>query len=270
MRCEECLPVLEEYVDGEMDQSTANVVRVHLAGCPRCAAIVDSLKAEQQVYSRYMREVEVTPLLWKAIRERTTTGSVSRVSGVLSTLRSLIASTMVAPRLSPLAVLLLIAVAIGATIWITSLVRSRQSGPSSEIALEEPKPAPSAAPLRSPESGPRQRKANEIAGSQSKSQSRRSVRIAKQPESTADQLVREAEQKYLAAIAILNRDVERRRKRMNPAVVARLDVAITSIDRTIADTRRALRQNPGDTLAFEYMLTAYARKVDLLRDIANY
>jgi hypothetical protein len=57
---------------------------------------------------------------------------------------------------------------------------------------------------------------------------------------------------------------------MAPAVVERLDAAIAGIDRTIADTRKALRQNPGDSIALDYMLTAYARKVDLLRDIANH
>jgi hypothetical protein len=80
--------------------------------------------------------------------------------------------------------------------------------------------------------------------------------------------VNEAEQKYLAAIAMLSRNASRKRPQMDPLTLAKLDRAIASIDRTIAGTRKAVREHPDDPVAVQYMLTAYARKVDVLREMA--
>jgi hypothetical protein len=98
---------------------------------------------------------------------------------------------------------------------------------------------------------------------------------ARKPESpnrglSPDELVREAEQKYLAAIAILSRDVNRRRSRLDADTRARFEQTLAAVDRTIAGTRRAVRQHPGDPVAVQYMLTAYAKKVEVLREMASY
>lgn len=280
MRCEDCLPTLEEYFDGEMSRRDADRVATHLAGCARCFAAFSSLSAEQQVYSRYRRDVEVTPAMWAAIRERIATHDDAASSGLIASVGRWIASTLVAPRLSPAAVLLLIAIAIAGTIWLTNMGRTRTA--PEQVATSDrtvpatpvtsPSPEVTETPLESAgepgKESPHENEKIKIAKMFRRAPHGRVTTPRTAP--TADQLVREAEEKYLAAIAILNRDVQRQRRRMDPQVVARLDDAIAGIDRTIADTRRALKQNPGDTLAFEYMLTAYARKVDLLRDIANY
>ena len=88
--------------------------------------------------------------------------------------------------------------------------------------------------------------------------------VAKAPPKQADpaQLVREAEQKYIAAIAILSRDVNRRRSQIDPTVLARFDSALSDIDRTIKETRRVVREHPDDPVALQYLLSAYAKKVD--------
>ena len=86
---------------------------------------------------------------------------------------------------------------------------------------------------------------------------------------TAAQLVQQAEEKYLAAISMLSRDVEKNRSQLDPATVARFEEALTSINRTIADTRRAVREHPGDPVAAQYMLMAYAEKVDVLKEMAG-
>jgi hypothetical protein len=78
-------------------------------------------------------------------------------------------------------------------------------------------------------------------------------------------LVREAEQKYLAAIAILSQDVSRHRSQIDPSVLARFDSALSDIDRTIQETRQIVHRHPDDPVALQYLLAAYARKVDTLR-----
>jgi hypothetical protein len=87
---------------------------------------------------------------------------------------------------------------------------------------------------------------------------------------TPDELVREAEQKYVAAIAMLSRDVNSRRSRLDPKMAARFEQTLAAVERTIADTRRAVREHPGDPVAAQYMLTAYAKKVDVLREMASF
>ena len=96
---------------------------------------------------------------------------------------------------------------------------------------------------------------------------RASNALLRQP--SPQQLVREAEQKYLEAVSILSRDIRQRRSHLDLLVLARFDNALADIDRTIAETRRAVRQNRGDPIALQYMLAAYSKKVDALREMAT-
>lgn len=70
MKCMDCLPLLEEFFDGEVDEKTGEQMRAHLASCAECSEALDGLRAEQEVFLRYEREVEVTPALWHGVRER--------------------------------------------------------------------------------------------------------------------------------------------------------------------------------------------------------
>lgn len=97
---------------------------------------------------------------------------------------------------------------------------------------------------------------------------RRAVAAAAAAEPDAERLVREAERKYLAAIAALSRDVGRRHH-ADAETAARFERTLAVVDRAIAETRAAARRNPRDPVAVQYMMAAYARKVDILRDIAQ-
>jgi hypothetical protein len=92
---------------------------------------------------------------------------------------------------------------------------------------------------------------------------------AAQRRQAPEELVREAEQKYLAAIALLSRDANRRRSRLDSETVAQFDQTLAAIDRAIAGARRAARGRPDDPVAVQYMLTAYAKKVDVLRQMVS-
>jgi hypothetical protein len=67
MRCEDCLPLVEEYFDGEVEGRTGELMGTHLASCATCAAALDALSFEQEVYARYDRGLEVTPALWARV-----------------------------------------------------------------------------------------------------------------------------------------------------------------------------------------------------------
>ena len=83
-----------------------------------------------------------------------------------------------------------------------------------------------------------------------------------------ERLVREAEAKYLAAIRMLSEDVNRKRTRLDPQVAARFDETLAAIDRSIAETRRSVLRQSNDPVAVQYMLSAYAKKVEVMREMA--
>jgi Putative zinc-finger len=71
MKCEVCLQLLEEYIDGELKENEAESLSAHLVTCAACATEFESLTAEQEIYARYDRELTISPALWNEIAART-------------------------------------------------------------------------------------------------------------------------------------------------------------------------------------------------------
>jgi hypothetical protein len=67
MKCEICLELLEEYLDGELTGADQEHVNAHLIKCTGCAAAFATLTAEQELFARYDREIEVPAFLWTRI-----------------------------------------------------------------------------------------------------------------------------------------------------------------------------------------------------------
>ena len=95
------------------------------------------------------------------------------------------------------------------------------------------------------------------------------ARFDKPHEPTPEDWVKDAEAKYQKAIEILKRDVDRKRANFDPQTLARFDETLQAIDRTIAETRHAALSQGNDPVAVQYMLTAYAKKVEVLREMAR-
>jgi hypothetical protein len=70
MKCVECLPLIEEYVDGELDERMMERVAAHLSTCADCATEFAELSREQELYALYRRDVEVTTADWNIVRVR--------------------------------------------------------------------------------------------------------------------------------------------------------------------------------------------------------
>ena len=227
-------------------------------------------------------------------------------ANLLQKIRAWLATALVAPRFSPALTAAMMLLAIGATALVMRYMNSSDK-PSQQIAagtakptLEQIKivqPSPEATPIVAP-TAPQNSKPSGNANNQSDDREklpkpepqRKRDAERKLPLPTNDpmqilpatqnseqlrrqrmtaQLVRDAEAKYLAAIKMLSEDVNRKRTRLDPQVAARFDETLATIDRSIAETRRTvLKQRNSDPVAVQYMLSAYAKKVEVMREMA--
>jgi hypothetical protein len=73
MKCEVCSELLEEYLDGELAPHDREQVDAHLFACVECSESFAALTAEQELFARYDREIEVPPFLWTRIAAHTNT-----------------------------------------------------------------------------------------------------------------------------------------------------------------------------------------------------
>jgi hypothetical protein len=71
MKCDDCLNLLAEYIDGEVIESDAERISSHLITCAGCTKEFDLLTAEQDLFARYDRELEIRPATWNAVQART-------------------------------------------------------------------------------------------------------------------------------------------------------------------------------------------------------
>ena len=301
MNCEKFLPLLEEYFDGAADERASEEIRAHLRACPACARAYDGLEREQEIYRRFQQEIELPANLWAATQARLAAERAPGPSQRPQRLSAWLAAAFAAPRLSPALTAALVLLAVGSTALVMRYAQTRATDPprmeqaqshsdaSNSAQAIAPMPETAApATLQSArmiaetvtasENAPTESSALSAperiqarAGNRSRPATARAVSLSEplRPASP-EELVREAARTYEAAIAILQRDAEQRRAQLDADTRERFDRALAAIDRTIADTRRAVRDNPGDPVAARYMQAAYVRKIEVLREITDY
>ena len=145
MRCEDCLPLIEEYFDGEVTTRTGASVRAHLSACADCSAALDALSFEQEVYARYDRGgLAVTPDLGARVgaeiaRTPPTPESPAAGRPFLSRARDYVAAALgtfaARPALASSLALALVAAAAG-TLWLSR--RTQTSAPAGPVAVNAP------------------------------------------------------------------------------------------------------------------------------------
>jgi len=67
MKCDDCLNFLETYLDGEATEREAEALRSHLITCAACETQFEALTAENEIYARYDREIQISPAIWSGI-----------------------------------------------------------------------------------------------------------------------------------------------------------------------------------------------------------
>ncbi len=306
MKCQEVCAVLEEYFDGELDERQSHTVAAHINACADCTAAHAALQREQDLLMRYERDVEVTPALWHGVAARIAADraeSAPPAPTFGTRLRGWLAGALTVPRFSPALTAALVAVAIGLTVGVMKFTGRTATVSPSVATVQTPQPAPATTKIDQSQPAPTPQVNTAERGSQREPQATpvnaaRQLAVAPKKreekrdkalvpdnglrleqanlntppvkhEQTAEDLVREAEQKYQKAIGILARDVNQRRARFDPATLARFDDTLKALDRTIAETRRAALGQGNDPVAVQYMLTAYAKKVEVLREMSR-
>lgn len=278
MKCDQFQSMLEAYYDDEVDDETSLKLDLHSEDCAECARLLRELKSEGEVYLGYAPPVEIKPELWAMVQSRIVEKRPASPAGVLNRMQIWVRANLAMPQVSGWATAALVLLAIGLTVTFMKYVRSPDEKAAVSIV-----PPPKVTLRAQTHSGPEKRpesdnskgekrepglKVEPTVSTRAKAPSR-AVKSGSTKD-TPDQLVREAEQKYLAAIAMLTRTVERERSRLDASTVSRLELTLTSIDRSIADTRKVVQKHPADPVAVQYMLNAYSKKVDVLREMVGH
>lgn len=273
MKCEECQFLIEGYFDGELDHASNALVTTHIENCRSCSFELEQLALEQRTYGSYERALSTGPDLWARVRDEITNEQPATALLPWQERFKIAFGSLFVPRFSvPVSIALLLLGIMGTVAVMKYLDRSQTTG--SIAAISQPRSTDKPAAKETEE--PKGKVAEDLPPDPTQDppkhleQRRDVISAAARRATTPSQLVRDAEKNYLNAIALLTRDVAKRPSQLDPETRAKLDEALLSIDRTITATRKAVRRDPNDPLVVQYMLTAYAKKVDVLKEMTTY
>jgi len=139
MKCEFCLELLEEYLDGELAAEDREQIDAHLITCSECSESFAALSAEQEIFARYDREIEVPPFLWTRVAAHTVSESNVAKRGWLP------AVFRKASFASAIAVMLIV-IAIGVVYLLSSNKTPEPKLAKSPSQAPNPNPAPQSVP----------------------------------------------------------------------------------------------------------------------------
>ena len=291
MKCEACLEMIDKLIEGELDGSLAGEATAHIAICGRCSQLYADSRYEQELYRKYLLDVEPTPALWANLRLELEKEKVIRGSQAQFRMQRWLAIAFgglpVTPQMATALILITIGLAIGITVWRTTIDTSKHQAQNPGVGVQPSAEVNREATHRDPDIIDRQGAANDnekkiqpfsTEGGKKGSGIRVSAaggagrrKFGSSPVvATVDQVALRAEQQYLSAIEILSRDIKRRRGVISPAMLSHLETALAEVDRNIAATRRVARERPRDPVAVQYLASAYENKVDLLREVTSW
>lgn len=135
MKCEVCRELLEEYLDGELAPHDREQIGAHLIACVECSENIAALTAEQELFARYDREIEVPPFLWTRVAAHTVSERhVARPSRVASLFGKLSFVSAI--------VVVLIAIAIGGLYLVSKHKAPDSTVVSTPSTVPSPNPVP--------------------------------------------------------------------------------------------------------------------------------
>jgi hypothetical protein len=152
MNCDECAPLLEDYLYHEVDASTEKAVAEHLPNCDACAREYELLRKEQELYAH--SAVEIAPDFWSGVQARIASENSSPALGF--------AGLFNAFRFAPIAGIACLMVIVGLIgLWryfapstYNPVTAKIQDVPQTSVPATEPKTVPQIETAKSGKSGP--------------------------------------------------------------------------------------------------------------------
>jgi hypothetical protein len=281
MNCERCKNELEDFLYGELDEAVAAGVRAHLVSCAICAALRDEVERENELFGQFYEQTSIEPAaeMWGAIRARINGEARGRAqieggSGWLDRLRAGAFGWLLAPAALRQAAFsaMLIALSVAATMIYMKFVEKGEE----KAAVNNERAAPATTPSQDPTPSSRIDIADGVnpnTAAPPPKGVRSQINPAAPPRQLTDQelmnrQVARAELEYQKAIRLLDRAIAKQRDRLDPGLIKQYESSLALIDDSIAASRRAFRERPDDLTAGQFLLAAYAKKLDLMQDIA--
>jgi Putative zinc-finger len=145
MKCDDCLNLLEVYLDGEAGERNSEHVQQHLMHCASCTSAFEALTAENEMFARYDRELEISPAIWNGVAAQIAADGNGAATSK-SSFNEWFAGLFAMPSFKfamPAAAFALIAMVVGVAYWRTSQPAPQ---PPTQIAINNglPSPAPQA------------------------------------------------------------------------------------------------------------------------------
>src|SRR5262245_44081114 len=281
MNCERCKNELEDFLYGELGEALAAEARAHMAHCAACATLRNEIERENEIFGRFYEQTSIEPAaeMWEAIRARTNSeprgqARIESGRGWLKSLRAGAFGRLLAPatlRQAAFAALLVVLSVAATTIYLkrgekdantVADERGKPATPNPPRQVATPTPSPSIDIVGKPDDGVLKPK-----------DVKPPINPATPPRQLTDQelmnrQIARAEREYQKAVRLLDQAIARQRDRLDPALIKQYESSLALIDDSINASRRAFRERPDDLTAGQFMLAAYAKKLDLMQDIA--
>lgn len=244
MKCDDCLNLLESYVDGEASDREAEQLTMHLATCASCHSEFQLLTAEGELYARYDRELEISPSLWNGIAARLTEEQ-SVPAGPRFNLAQWFSGLLAVPLFRfamPALALIAIAVVIGLAYWQT-----RPQPPQYVARTEINYPGQTPSEVKTPGAVPQPTKS---AGVVSNSPARMpKVKANRSPVLPADGSADQSDVLFIADNDMAERDTTSHLEQAQNLLVSIRDLKFSDDDQEVdvsyekAESRRLLNEN---------------------------
>lgn len=277
MNCERCKNEVEDFLYGELGEARVTEVRAHLGDCAVCAALRDEIERENEIFGRFYEQTAIEPAaeMWEAIRAR-----INNEAQGQAQIKKSHRWWLERPRagafglLAPAALrqaafaALLVVLSVAAT---TMYLKLRENGPEKIANKGE-----QATPTRTPQQIATPSPIIDIPGANRNNSAPATTPPINRPapprrlsdQELMNRQIARAELEYQKAIRLLDQAIAKQRDRLDPAMIKQYESSLALIDDSIASSRRALRERPDDPTAGQFLLAAYAKKLDLMQDVA--
>ncbi len=281
INCDNCQADLEDFLYGELSESRSTEIRSHLSGCESCVALRAELERESGIFADFFEQTAIDPSeeLWQSIRARIGNEPVTQKNpGWLGRLfNGEVLALFLSPAVFRQAAFAVILIAL--TVMATVVYMKRNASQTQMVAqnhIEQAKtPRSTVVPVVKESGNPAEPATRQI--DQPPQQRPMVITAVNRPAQPARELsesdlinrqIRRAENEYQGAIKMLDRVIARRRDSFDPQFVKQYESSLALIDKSISESRMAVSRRPEDGLAGQFLLAAYARKVELMQDIA--